>query len=365
MAHIAELEKPQPGDLFIRHFRIAALPYEDPAKEDGYLSALRAENQLRDLLGTGSVPEDVALLAPEMGCIAAIDSRGILEDAACAWRNPVRPENRSLIRRAYYMVGGIYCIAWIEVDAFERDPVGEWANSGSVVVKTGRVTKVSVPAWLGPIAPILQARYGVPVGIGLPQHPDFKVGRAEPLIIRNAITSDEARSMRAVVQPIIEHQTPTSDVIGRRFRRENEFAMRAQYRATGPVGIQTLPEQFHPTLASILGTAGRHFRLPVNSCIPQLMRYQPGAHIRVHTDRNSDFEFTSYSRTIGFSLLLSEAGRDFQGGELWVGSNHVELSCCDAVAFTSMTPHLVTPVEAGLRDVLVGFGSWDGWTPSW
>lgn len=64
---------------------------------------------------------------------------------------------------------------------------------------------------------------------------------------------------------------------------------------------------------------------------------------------------STWDRTVSLSLLLSDPA-DFEGGDLIVNGKAVPLARGQVAGFTAVTPHLVTPLTAGRRAILVGFG---------
>jgi predicted 2-oxoglutarate/Fe(II)-dependent dioxygenase YbiX len=85
-----------------------------------------------------------------------------------------------------------------------------------------------------------------------------------------------------------------------------------------------------------------------------VLRYWPGVGHDWHADGSWVHE-QSRGRTVSFSLLLNEPGRDFAGGEFETEFGPIDLHAGDAVAFTAATMHRVLPVTAGYRLVLVCF----------
>jgi hypothetical protein len=173
---------------------------------------------------------------------------------------------------------------------------------------------------------------------------------------------------------------PIADVYGDKgFTVQVGSANRATYeeglRSRGRIDVSALPldsfgdptdpRRYGDLLNRCNRLAGGHFGLPTNRYVPGPIskRYWPGSFMPEHTDRNPADDPVSYSRTTSFSVLLSEPGEDFTGGEFLTPYGPIEAHLGDAIILTAATRHQITPVESGERFVILGFGAWDGFTP--
>jgi hypothetical protein len=116
-----------------------------------------------------------------------------------------------------------------------------------------------------------------------------------------------------------------------------------------------------PWMVTLHTPAMRHFGVESNRTGGFFMRYFPGSSLSWHADRNVDIDPDSSHSTVSISVLLSEPGIDFTGGDFETPFGVVPLRKGDAVAITGGTLHRVTTVETGERSVLILFGTW--WDP--
>jgi predicted 2-oxoglutarate/Fe(II)-dependent dioxygenase YbiX len=130
-------------------------------------------------------------------------------------------------------------------------------------------------------------------------------------------------------------------------------------------GDPTNPRRYGDLIDTKNRFAGWKFGMPTNRYVPGPVskRYWPGASMPEHTDRNPGPDPVSYSRTTSMSVLLSEPGEDFTGGEFLTPYGPVEAHLGDAIIFTAATRHQITPVESGERFVILAIGAWDGFNP--
>jgi hypothetical protein len=158
---------PEPGDTYVRDFRVVGLPYKEPDAHEGVLTSGNAEKHLRTQLESGGLPESAALVAPERGCIVGFNP-GATFEFLFAWRNhESQIVGSQFFRRHYRYFGGLIS-AWadLEVEEYMQDPEDElWAAGGSVLIMSGRMARLNLYHWLRPVAEILANTYQVEVAV--------------------------------------------------------------------------------------------------------------------------------------------------------------------------------------------------------
>lgn len=112
-------------------------------------------------------------------------------------------------------------------------------------------------------------------------------------------------------------------------------------------------------LEHLVVSVGQQFGLPVGYVDPAIIGYTAGMSFSEHTDYVEKLPST-HDRTVSFSALVTEPGRDFTGGEFVANGQSVDLQLGGMVGFTAQTPHLVRRVTSGQRLCLIGFGHANG-----
>jgi len=97
-------------------------------------------------------------------------------------------------------------------------------------------------------------------------------------------------------------------------------------------------EQFKPIQEKLLSCVPD----PVISSSFHAISYSPGSYNKMHTD---SFQWTIITLIYG----------QYEGGELVVGDEVVDLEMGDTILFPEKTKHGVLPMESGQRTVLVGW----------
>lgn len=339
---------------YFRHYRAVAVDRFTSASPDvfaikGMDAAERAERDLRSRLEAGQIPQ-VMLVSPERARKAVIGRGGHVSNVF-AWRADTDPRGLSAI-----WTHSPHVTAELDAHSTIPDPVSRiYAERGSVAVRSGRLRRLLVSPWLAPVVSQLASRYEIPVvvhgAVALP--PARPVGEGSA-VVREALPYEGVSAMLAI--------PPTPE----------RFEMMQSDQAQGiwtPRPYST-PRKFEAVVATALGQLSEHFGADVNLCNYQICEYLPGDEFEQHTDRY-DAAASSWDRTVSFSLLLSEPGVDFEGGEFEVNGISQGLRRGDLIGFTALTPHAVRKVTAGRRMVLIAFGEWcregkaaEGWLAS-
>jgi alkylated DNA repair dioxygenase AlkB len=163
--------------------------------------------------------------------------------------------------------------------------------------------------------------------------PPIDVPSAPPVVIRHALGPADVARLIAYFR---EHSTESSN----------------RSMAKAGIRVSACPPDM-PQLNILVERAAELVGLPVNAHNLFVGRYPPGADLNWHIDMDPP-----YDDTVSFSLMLSDPGQDFTGGEFATFDGTVALQSGDLVAFTARTPHKVAPVETGERIVLICFGRW-------
>lgn len=330
--------------MYVRYYRVAALPYTDPSDRDfpdsregterRYRYAQQVENAFLDALHAGRRPRAV-LVAPERGTLADIKPGGLIYRA---WAWQARGAEYGSIRHTEFP----RVAAYVESSSAFPDPASaSFAREGSVVVKVGRIRRLQVHGSLAPIAQQLANTYGLEVSVMPSIGPWADVTPQPPRVWRGAVTGDRLAELRA-------HAT-------------KDRLAAPDGRRSGGLGRIDLYEPYTGELLhrieQLAYMVGAHFRLPVDAWQGLAMRYHAGAEHARHKDRNPTKEAESHGRTVSFSLMLSQHGRDFTGGKFETPDGAANLDAGDLIGFTSETPHRVRPVKTGERLVAVCFAS--------
>lgn len=332
-----------------REYRVAAAdtftpgPDDDPSRGPvhsgqiarlGHLHAERAERELRARLAAGERPP-VLLVSPERAKPARIYEGGrVLR--VWAWAPPTATDNG--VRRAWAHCPHV--VAELDAIDHEPDPASDhYAAGGSVLVRDGWVRRLTVSSWLAPVAGQLADRYGVPVDVDptpeLPEAPPLQPGA---VVYGNVLPAEHIEILRSLPKPNIPMPPRTAD-----------------YRPPRVAGIPPADE-WDQLIGELLLAIGERLGLPVNATQYAVLYYRAGDMFAEHTDRTDDAN--TWDRTVSFSLLLSEPGEDFVGGQFEVEGQAVELHRGDLIGFTAATRHAVGPVVSGRRLCLVAFGEW-------
>ena len=100
------------------------------------------------------------------------------------------------------------------------------------------------------------------------------------------------------------------------------------------------------------------FAMPVTGVSFILGRYQAGARQAWHMDANPDIDRQGAHRVASYSMLLSQPGEDFEGGELEFAEGVADFGRGDLAGFTARTRHQVRPVLSGERFVVIAFAEY-------
>ncbi len=333
----------------VKYWRLAADDYEPPAGTvdafDGQRHASEAETRLRSALESGRTRAGgVVLVAPERATVAEIDADGRMT-GVCCWREGDGARN-GLSHTPSPAV-----TMYIESDDYQPDPVSAtFADLGSVVVRSGTVTRIDLaPAWAA-CATSLQDRYGVEV----------------------RVVDLDGLDRASAVQRVIQVDSRGPEVWHNMLRPEHMDAMVDYFREQGSdpayreaqyagepnqVEGRQPPAEFITTLRTMALVVAARFGLPVHeSAIAIAMaRYAPGCGQDWHLDCNPGFDPRSEYRTVSYSVLLSEPGTHFEGGELEFDTGMPEMHRGTLCGFTARTRHRVNPVTVGERYVLICF----------
>ncbi|MGI5179545.1 2OG-Fe(II) oxygenase [Dactylosporangium sp. CA-152071] len=216
-----------------------------------------------------------------------------------------------------------------------------YAANGSVWVSSGRVRRLTVSGWLGPVSDQLAERYGVPVDVDpAPELPPPPLIGAGSILCRNVLPD-------VLIARLLALPRPTGSLVER-------------YPGFQPPRLAAEPpwEDWGGIISNALVGAGEVLGAPINYCGEfGVVEYLPGDRFPEHTD-HIDAGADTWDRTVSFSLLLNEPDRDFRGGEFEIGGQDMDLHRGDLIAFTSRTPHAVRQITAGRRLVLVAFGEY-------
>lgn len=324
--------------LMDRVYRIVAASYRNPPRTmsvaDRVDHAEHAERRLRTRLAAGERP-DVVLIAPERAVRSGIGRDGTLTEACFAWS----PDhvNGDL---SYSWLHAPRVLGTLEVDRWHRDPVSDlYAANGSVVVTAGRLASLTIAPGLAPVAERLRERYGVPVTVVPGEDvPPPRVESAPALVIPSVLTRGEVMSAR-------RH-------FARELRRPTVGRVPDRYGITRPISHP--PSELVDLAGDLLLQVGDHFGLPVDHVTSLFAAYDRGDGFPLHQDI---CELAStHDRTVSFSVMLSEPGEHFRGGDLLVNGEPVKARIGDLVGFTAATPHEVTTVTSGRRAAWIAFG---------
>jgi hypothetical protein len=279
----------------------------------------------------------VLLVAPELTTPAVIGAGGLVH-RVFAWAPKAAHHNGMRDSWTHYPhVTGELSAAIHEPDP---EPSGLYAAGGSVLVHSGRLRRLVVPPWLAPAAAQLAERYGVRVDVD----PTPELPEAPPIGV------DSILFRAALPDPIIDLLTaiPRPD---RPMPREEDGRLLPRVAALPPW------DPWGIGFADGMARVATALNLPVNYLDSYaVVEYLPGDSFQEHTDLYEHAD--SWDRTVSFSLLLSEPGKDFEGGEFEIMGEPMGLRRGDMIGFTSRTPHSVTPIVAGRRLVLIAFGEW-------
>lgn len=288
----------------------------------------RAVADLRQRLESGERPP-VILVGPERGTLVNVDPRSRVIGSCHAWQ-----DNTTGMRFAAGLswAGGTGELVWSELDADSHTPDSHsqvYAHAGSVRLDYPTLTGLLIPHWLDPVGQHLADRYRVSIWIREPQP---RLVAAAPIVRQDALTTDQ-------VAELVAH-----------FRQAEKGR-----HGNGMEGCAT-PASVRPRLFDLAVEAGRALGgLRVTATDTFILRYPPGTSHPRHCDAGGDM-LGALARTVSFSILLSEAGRDYTGGDFVTKEGPVALSSGSMAAFTAATPHEVEPIESGERLVVVCFG---------
>lgn len=326
----------------IRHYRVVAadtyLPGWPANARVGQLRAERAERQLRARLAAGEVP-DVLLVGPESNAPAEIGRSGRVTDV-WAWGTRLHGGEYSNLQENW--TNNPHVTAELTVTRHEGDPMCPiYAAAGSIRVLTGRVQRLKVPIWLAPVSSALTARYGVPVDVDItPELPPAPALGSKWMVFPQVVPN-------LIIDRIAAIPRKPRDL-----RRDYEDNFRDRLlRADLPW------HEWGNLVSDMLAVVAKTFQLPVNFGQGGVLEYSAGSSFPEHTDRSQD-EVDSWDRTVSLTLMLSEPGEDFTGGEFEIDGEPIELHRGDVVGFTSVTPHAVREVTSGRRLILLGLGSY-------
>lgn len=120
---------------------------------------------------------------------------------------------------------------------------------------------------------------------------------------------------------------------------------RFQYPVFAAGGLDAITE--------IANQAGEHFEIPVGD-ITHLVRvsYPFGSALGMHTDREGS-PFADVALSLSF--ILNDPYEDYKGGDFVTAWGCVDADIGDAIAVTPYTPHAVSMVTRGIREVAVVF----------
>lgn len=319
---------------YYKHYRLVAEDFRQAAPNvtatQGLHLAEQGERDLRARLGGGQHVR-VVLASPERATFEEVSHGGRLRRSVCAWL----PDSPWMHRWLH----APHVAAEMTAEEVEPDPVCSiYADQGSVYLTGATITRLWVSPWVAPLAAQLEAELGVPVEVlGGEDVPAPVVEAAPPLVIPGLLTPEQCRFYREALDeahPPVGVDELLSDLDAIKFAAPPELLDLAQM---------------------LLSSAADRFGVPVTGVDAMLMRYVTGLRFDEHTDAYEG-SAKSLDRTLSLSLLLSEPGRDFTGGQFVVNGEPLEMHEGDVVVFTSRTLHGVTGVRSGRRLVLVSFG---------
>lgn len=327
---------------YVKLYRIAADPYDPPAEGasvfDRIQHAARAERQLRDQLAAGHIPEAVVLVASERATPADIGPAGQLRQVF-AWAPGSAGNNYTTWCSRHHIVAELN---EVHDDQVQPDPLSdELANEGSRLVDACSIRRLVAAHWLSPVTQLLADRYGVHIDVSheAPRPASPPVQPARAVHIRNALPA-------GVIEELAELFEQTADYPD----------LEAGYRPPRPHAALNWAE-WGPVVQEILGAIASAYRLPITYASASVMAYTQGDRFEQHTDIVDNLP-TTWDRTVSCSALLNQPGQDFEGGELEISGQVVELQRGDVLGFTAATPHAVRPITSGRRLVLVAFGEY-------
>jgi hypothetical protein len=205
---------------------------------------------------------------------------------------------------------------------------------------------------------------------------DYLRREQEPFVMKDALTSEQVELalgwMNQAPAHLRKFDTTLEDFVSEYERREVHSLEDALYERARLTRLSEIPQEgihvkwmmfpkAEPWMVTLHTPAMRHFGVESNRTGGFFMRYFPGSSLSWHADRNVDIDPDSSHSTVSISVLLSEPGIDFTGGDFETPWGTVPLRKGDAVAITGGTRHRVTTVETGERSVLILFGTW--WDP--
>jgi hypothetical protein len=145
------------------------------------------------------------------------------------------------------------------------------------------------------------------------------------------------------------------------FETHPELHTSGDYRARHNQGFEGLtcapvPSDVVHIFEDLTDIAARRYNLSVDHKISMytIGRYTPGGNQTWHRDYDPSHELGG-RRVVSWSLLLSEPGSDFTGGEFEFENGPVIFGKGDALFFTATTLHRVCPVLTGRRYVVICF----------